>query len=56
MAPYEVYDDDGAFDFHMSTPHHRHFAAAAEPPIDARSVRRLARAPKQEAAGRTNAT
>jgi (4S)-4-hydroxy-5-phosphonooxypentane-2,3-dione isomerase len=59
---YEIYDDDRAFDFHMSTPHYRSFAAVAEPLIDTRSVRRLhllhpaVPTAKQQAAGRTTVT
>jgi quinol monooxygenase YgiN len=38
---YEIYDDDDAFDFHLTTSHYKSFAAAAEPLIETRSVRRL---------------
>ena len=38
---YEVYDDDRAFDLHLDTPHYRSFAAAAEPLIATRSIRKL---------------
>ncbi len=38
---YEIYDDEGAFDFHLTTPHYKSFAAAAESLIETRSVRRL---------------
>jgi len=39
---YEIYDDAGAFDFHVATPHYKAFATAAEGLIETRSVRRLA--------------
>src|SRR5258707_3593733 len=38
---YEIYDDDGAFDLHLRSPHYQTFAAAAEDLIETRSVRRL---------------
>ncbi len=38
---YEIYDDDGAFEFHLTTPHYKSFAAAVEPLVETRSVRRL---------------
>jgi (4S)-4-hydroxy-5-phosphonooxypentane-2,3-dione isomerase len=38
---YEIYDDDRAYELHLSTPHYRSFAAAAEPLIETRSIRRL---------------
>ena len=38
---YEIYDDDRAFELHLTTPHYKEFAAAAEPLIETRSVKRL---------------
>ena len=38
---YEIYDDAAAFEVHVGTPHYQTFAAAAEPMIVSRSVRRL---------------
>jgi (4S)-4-hydroxy-5-phosphonooxypentane-2,3-dione isomerase len=38
---YEIYDDDGAFERHLATPHYKDFAAAAEPLIETRSIKRL---------------
>jgi (4S)-4-hydroxy-5-phosphonooxypentane-2,3-dione isomerase len=38
---YEIYDDNAAFDFHLTTPHYKSFAAGAEPLIETRSIRRL---------------
>jgi (4S)-4-hydroxy-5-phosphonooxypentane-2,3-dione isomerase len=38
---YEIYDDDRAFDHHLATPHYKDFAAAAEPLIETRSIKRL---------------
>jgi autoinducer 2-degrading protein len=39
---YEIYDDVVAFDHHVTTPHYKTFAAAAEGLIETRSVKRLA--------------
>jgi (4S)-4-hydroxy-5-phosphonooxypentane-2,3-dione isomerase len=38
---YEIYDDDRAFERHLATPHYKDFAAAAEPLIETRSIKRL---------------
>jgi quinol monooxygenase YgiN len=38
---YEIYVDMAAFDFHVTTPHYKVFAAAAEDLIKTRSVKRL---------------
>jgi (4S)-4-hydroxy-5-phosphonooxypentane-2,3-dione isomerase len=38
---YEIYDDDRAFELHLATAHYRSFAAAAEPLIETRLIRRL---------------
>ena len=38
---YEIYEDAAAFDFHVTTPHYKVFAAAAEDLIETRSVQRL---------------
>jgi (4S)-4-hydroxy-5-phosphonooxypentane-2,3-dione isomerase len=38
---YEIYDDDRAFELHLATPHYKDFAAAAEPLIETRSIKRL---------------
>jgi (4S)-4-hydroxy-5-phosphonooxypentane-2,3-dione isomerase len=38
---YEIYDDDRAFELHLATPHYKDFAAAAEPMIETRSIKRL---------------
>jgi (4S)-4-hydroxy-5-phosphonooxypentane-2,3-dione isomerase len=38
---YEIYDDDRAFERHLATSHYKDFAAAAEPMIETRSIRRL---------------
>jgi autoinducer 2-degrading protein len=38
---YEIYDDAGAFDLHLRSPHYRSFAEAIENQIEERSIRRL---------------
>ena len=38
---YEIYEDAAAFDFHVTTPHYKVFAAAAEGLIETRSIQRL---------------
>jgi quinol monooxygenase YgiN len=38
---YEIYDDAGAFDLHLRSPHYRSFAEAIEDQIEERSIRRL---------------
>jgi quinol monooxygenase YgiN len=38
---YEIYEDAAAFDFHVTTPHYKVFAAAAEGLLETRSVQRL---------------
>jgi len=38
---YEIYEDAAAFDFHITTPHYKVFAAAAEGLLETRSVQRL---------------
>ena len=38
---YEIYEDAAAFDFHVTTPHYKVFAAAAESLLETRSVQRL---------------
>jgi autoinducer 2-degrading protein len=38
---YEIYEDAAAFDFHVTTPHYKVFADAAEGLLETRSVQRL---------------
>jgi (4S)-4-hydroxy-5-phosphonooxypentane-2,3-dione isomerase len=38
---YEIYEDDAAFDHHLTTPHFKSFAAATDALIETRQVRRL---------------
>jgi autoinducer 2-degrading protein len=39
---YEIYDDDGAFERHLRTPHYKSFAAAIAGHVGKPSIRRLA--------------
>jgi autoinducer 2-degrading protein len=38
---YEIYDNEGAFEFHLQTPHYQAFAKATENMAESVSVRRL---------------
>lgn len=41
MVLYEIYDDAAAFDAHLATEHYARFAAATEPMVRQKTVRRL---------------